>query len=341
VDAADAVHAARLTAQGLAGDPATSVDAVVERLLAVQGQDGRGFRLAVRARSAGLAASDVDRALAERRLVVSWVNRGTLHLVRSQDWPWLHALTTPQLRTGNARRLQQEGVDPAAARRGVDAVRRALQDGPRTRAQLREVVASADVPVAGQALVHVLMLATLEGVCVRGPVVEGEQAFVPVGDWLGPPPVVDRDRALAELAVRYLAGHGPADGADLARWAGLTLGAARRALRSVADRLVELPGGLLDLPGHEPAPLPAPRLLGPFDPVLLGWCSREPVTGRHTGLVTVNGIFKAFALVEGRAAATWGYAAGRVTVTSLEPYGADVVAALQHDAQDVERYLTS
>ena len=117
--------------------------AVAERLLAVQAQDLRGARLAVRARSEGLTAADVDRALTEdRSLVVTTLNRGTLHLVRSEDYPWLQALTTPPLHTGYARRLAEEGVDPAAAERGVAAVERALADGPQTRDRLREVVAA-------------------------------------------------------------------------------------------------------------------------------------------------------------------------------------------------------
>src|SRR5215217_1165526 len=102
---------ARLTAQLLAGPRARDPVAVAERLLAIQGQDARGARLAVRARSEGLTASDVDRALTEERsLLITWLNRGTLHLVRSEDYPWLQALTTPPLQTGNARRLSQEGV---------------------------------------------------------------------------------------------------------------------------------------------------------------------------------------------------------------------------------------
>lgn len=105
------VLAARLTAQLLAGPPARDPVAVAERLLAVQGQDQRGARLAVRARSEGLSAADVDRALTEERsLLITWLNRGTLHLVRSEDYPWLHALTAPSQRTGNMRRLVQEGV---------------------------------------------------------------------------------------------------------------------------------------------------------------------------------------------------------------------------------------
>ena len=53
---------------------------VVGRILAVQAQDGRGARLAVRSRTTGGTAIAVDQALAERRLVVTWLNRGTLHL---------------------------------------------------------------------------------------------------------------------------------------------------------------------------------------------------------------------------------------------------------------------
>ncbi len=139
-----AVTAQRCAAQLLSGDPAASPEEVTGRLLAVQAQDPRGARLAVRARSAGLSAADVDCALGRRSLVVSWLNRGTLHLVRAEDYWWLHRLTTPQLMAGNARRLAQEGVPPQDAERGVAAVRDALAAaGPLTRAQLRERVAAA------------------------------------------------------------------------------------------------------------------------------------------------------------------------------------------------------
>src|SRR4029077_11158986 len=158
----------RLTAQGLSGAPLKRPVDVVERLLAVQGQDPRGARLAIRARTAGLTAADVDRALTEdRSLLITWLNRGTLHLVRSEDYPWLHALTTPPLLTSSARRLRQEGVEPDAAERGVETIEQALaEEGPLSRVELRERLDSAGVPTAGQALVHLLFLATLRGVAV-------------------------------------------------------------------------------------------------------------------------------------------------------------------------------
>lgn len=333
----------RLAAQQLVGPPAGGVVQVVDRLLAVQAQDMRAARLAVRARTAGLTAADVDCELEKGTLMVTWLNRGTLHLVRSQDYWWLQRLTTAQLSIGNARRLAQEGVSPAQADRGVAAIEAAIaNDGPRTRAQLREIVAAADVPVAGQALVHILFLSALRGLTVRGPLIGGEQAFVLVREWLGDPPrAADRESDLSGLARRFLAGHGPADGRDLAKWAGITLGDARSGLRAAGADLVERPGGLVDLAGRDvPQDRPRPRLLGGFDPLLHGWVDRTPVLGDNQRIVTKNGIFRPFALVDGRAVATWGMPHGRVT---LEPFGriaAPILADLDREAADVERFLT-
>ena len=336
------VIAERLTAQLLAGTPERDSVAVTRRLLAVQGQDPRGVRLAIRARSEGLTAADLDRAMTDdRSLLITWLNRGTLHLVASEDYPWLHSLTAPRLLRGNARRLAQEGVEPADADRGVAAIERALsREGPLGRGQLRERIAAAGVRTEGQALVHLLMAASLRGLTVRAPMVDGQQAYVLVSEWLGKPAPIDRGRALADLARRYLAGHGPATDRDLARWSGMALGDVRAGLAAIAPELSERGDGLLALaPGVAAAPLPPPRLLGAFDPVLLGWSSREELLGANRDIVTTNGIFRPFALVRGRAAATWGLAGGAVELVPFADLSPAVATALGHEAQDVLRYL--
>ncbi|HEU4392051.1 MAG TPA: winged helix DNA-binding domain-containing protein [Solirubrobacterales bacterium] len=333
--------AEHLTAQGLAGEPLRRPVDVAERLLAVQGQDPRGFRLAVRARTAGLAAADVDRALSEdRALVVTWLNRGTLHLVRSEDYPLLQALTTPPLRTSCTRRLRNEGVPEKAAERALATIERTLADeGPLSGKDLKERLA-AEVPVAGQAFIHLMFLAAVRGLIVRGPMLGKQHAYVLVRDWLGTPKPVDRDVALAELARRYLVGHGPANDRDLARWAGLPLRDARAGLAAIAPELVEREDGLVDLAKRPPAaPLPPPRLLGAFDPLLLGWTSREEIVGPHKLLVTINGIFRPFALVDGRAVATWKLAGGKLTIRHLSKVTKKAAAALDADAAEVVGFL--
>jgi hypothetical protein len=336
--------AARLAAQGLTARPHAGPIEVTRHLLAVQGQDPRGARLAIRARTTTGHAADVDRALTEERsLVITWVNRGTLHLICSEDEPLLHALTTPQLRTSSERRLRQEGVSLAAAERGIAAAVKALGDsGPMTRAELREVLDSSDVPTAGQAFIHILFSATLDGLIVRGPIVDGEHAFVLVADWLGQRPAIDRDGALAELARRYLAGHGPAGEHDLAKWAQITLRDARAGFHAIAGEVVELPGGLVDLPRDPTEELPEPMLLGAFDPLLLGWRSRDFVLPeRHASVVTVNGIFRPFVLVDGIVAGTWAMPKGRVALDLWRKQRASTTAALTREAAAVEAYLGS
>src|SRR5690348_1852862 len=142
----------RLTAQALAGEPLRSPEAVAERLLAVQGQDPRGARLAVRARTDGVTAADVDRALTEdRSLLITWLNRGTLHLVRSEDYPWLHLLTAPTHFASCKRRLQQEGMSEREGERAMEAIERTLaEEGPLSGGDLRARLAEDGVKTEGQ-----------------------------------------------------------------------------------------------------------------------------------------------------------------------------------------------
>jgi hypothetical protein len=340
--AAERVHALRLTAQLLAGAPARDPVAVAERLLAIQAQDGRGARLAIRARTRGVCASDVDRELTERRsLVLTWLNRGTLHLVRREDYPWLHALTTPQLMTTSATRLRQNGVSPTQVDRGLEVIRSALADeGPLARPQLRDRLERAGVPVAGQAMIHLMFRAGLLGICVRGPMVGRQHAYALAQDWLGPPEPVNRERALAELARRYLAGHGPATERDLARWAGLRLGDARAALSSIAEQLTPVADGLVDLSHRgRAARLAPPRLLGSFEPLLLGWTSRRQVLGDDPRGIVVGGMFRNFALAGGRAVAEWRLAGRDVVIEPFAPLSEDAAAALERDGAAVREFL--
>jgi hypothetical protein len=344
----------RAARQGL-HRPARRPEAIVRGLLAVQAQDLRAARLALRARGAGFGAGDVDAALAGRELVVCWLMRGTLHLVARDDYPWLLGLTAPGGAAGSPRRLAQEGVAPDEADRAVAIVERALaSDGPLARAELAERIAAAGIRAEGQATPHLLGLAARRGIAVLGPVSGGERRFVLTRDWLGAAPALPlegeaREAALAELARRYLAGHGPATPADLAAWAGLPVRDARAGLAAIGAELAPADGDLVDLaarPGEERDAEAAlePRLLPAFDPWLLGWRDRAfTVPAAHTQrVVPGGGMLRAVATAGGRAIGTWSARrrAGRIAI-AVEPFGrvgAAVRAALDAEADDVARF---
>lgn len=88
-----------------------------------RGGTPKGARLAIRARSANLHASDVDRGLTKDcSLIITTLNRGTLHLAL-RDYPWLHALTAPA--TGRRQRTSLEPARVSRAARAGDGADRA------------------------------------------------------------------------------------------------------------------------------------------------------------------------------------------------------------------------
>jgi hypothetical protein len=209
-------------------------------------------------------------------------------------------------------------------------------------------------PVAGAEQRHVRgPAAAAEQRHVRGPAAAAEQRYVLVSDWLPSAAdevariATDRDRALRELALRYLAGHGPADARDLAKWAGLTLRDARAGLGALSGRLRERDGGLVELAGRpQIAEPPGPRLLGAFEPLLMGWCSREGVLGQHDPRVVSGGIFRAFAFVFASDAdhsagpvGTWKFGRDGVELSPFDRLDDRLQDALGRDGQALLRFL--
>jgi winged helix DNA-binding protein len=313
---------------------------VAERLLAIQTQDLGAGMLSLRARVPGLTIPDVYRAIADRAVVVTWVNRGTIHLMRPDDMPWLLALTAPTQESGIVRRFNEHGFGMDTADRAVAVVERALADeGPLKREDLRDRVKAAGFMAEGRALVHLLFYASYRGLILRGPVVGRRHLFVRTADWLGKQPRVDREKALAELARRYLAGFGPATDADLAYWAGLPLRDARAGLSAIASELTQHDDGLVDLTRRAPAPAKLPQKLLPlWDDLLVGWKDKSALVGSdHLDRVFSGGMIGPAATRAGRVVGRWSSAGGKVVVESFT----GTARGFQAEARDVERFLAS
>jgi DNA glycosylase AlkZ-like len=307
----------------------------------VQAQDLGAGMLSLRARVPGLTIPAVHAEIEARAVVVTWVNRGTIHMLCPDDLPWLLALTAPTQQAGIARRFGEHGFGMDAADQAVTVIERALADeGPLTREDLRDRVTAAGHMAQGRALVHLLFHASYRGVIVRGPVVGRQHRFVRTADWLGAQrATLDRDAALAELARRYLAGFGPATAADLAHWAGLPLRDARAGLEAIARELVHHDAGLVDLERRAPAPERVPQKLLPlWDDLLVGWKDKSAVVDpAHAGRIFSGGMIGPAATRAGRVVGRWSARAGKVTV---EPF-AGSARGFAAEARDVQRFLAS
>lgn len=228
----------RLASQRLVGDPFGAPGDVVRGLLGVQAENFAQAGWAVAARATPTTWAGFVAAVDAGDLLRTHVLRTTWHFVTPDDLVWLVELTAPALRRlyeqgRRAQRIDDRTLDAAISVvvDGIDA------DGPQTREQLRARLADAGLPSAGPALTAVTAEAEAAALICSGPLAGTEQTHALVRDRAPHARRLDREEALAEIALRYVTGHGPATERDLAYWATLPVTDARRGLAAVADRL--------------------------------------------------------------------------------------------------------
>ena len=252
----------RLVAQGLVeATTAPAPTEAVRRQLAIQGQQVASVPHAIVSRTAGAARADVEAAFEAGRLVRSWPMRGTVHVTAADDHHWLRVALMHRVDAWARRAEKQLGIDDALLERAGELALAAIADeGPRRRARrgggwpagglmgaAPGAGGGAGPGAAAQRRRHILVRLQREGVLVQGPRRGHEHLVVSAGTL---PPAeagpggagggargTDGHRAaLAEIARRYAASHGPVRAVDLARWTTLPVKEAARALEDAVER---------------------------------------------------------------------------------------------------------
>jgi hypothetical protein len=256
----------RLRSQHLVSPFAVSAAEVVGSLLAVQAENPSQAAWAVAARTRSPDQAELATLLGDGAVLRTHVLRPTWHFVRSEDLGWLLDLTGPRVRRVTGKQLRNTyRLDERAIEHAVAAVMQALAGrGQLTRGQLAEELRERGIRGGGQLLMILLAHAELDGLICSGGVVDGEHTYALMAQRVPAPRRLGRTEALAELALRYFTGHGPATERDLAYWATLTLSDVRAGLAQVRDRLdsfehdgrrfwhapADAPGGPQEPAGH-------------------------------------------------------------------------------------------
>jgi len=256
----------RLRSQHLVLPYAGSAADVVSSLLAVQAENRSQAAWAVASRTQRADGADLADLVDSGAVVRTHVLRPTWHFVRAEDIGWLLELTGPRIRRITEQQLRNaHGLDERAMGHAIDAVTQTLAtSGHLTRSQLSDELRERGAGGNGQLVMILLAHAELDGLICSGRVVKGEHTYALMSERVSAPRRLSRDEALAELALRYFTGHGPATERDLTYWASLTLTDVRAGLRQVRDQLDsftrdgrtywhapgEPPGGPLQPAGH-------------------------------------------------------------------------------------------
>lgn len=320
-----ALNRATLERQLLLRRAGMSAFDAVEHLAGLQAQAPFPPYFGLWSRLAGFRPAELAELLESRRVVRIALMRGTVHLVTAADalaWrPVVQPLYDRDLKQNTLHARELTGLDHDLV---AEAARKLLLGGPMPGSALgAELARTWDVPAAS--LTHLararLPLVQTPPRAIWGKA--GQTTYACLDEWVGAPL---SPPSPASLISRYLRAFGPATVADVQTWAGITrLGevAASMDLRRYRD-----PDGreLLDLPEltvpDEDVPAP-PRLLGPFDQMILSYADRTRVIpdACRKRVITQNGLVKGTLLVDGQVCGLWDIKATRkAAVLELSPF---------------------
>ena len=325
---------------------------------AMQAQDLASGQWSFGARMPGSVVADVEQAVVDREVLRTWPMRGTVHFVPAVDARWMLEVTGVRALAGAAGRRASLGLTDEVVARAVDVLTDALHGGKRlTRSACVELLVDAGVHTAKEHGYHLLWYASQVGATVMGPQEGKEQTFVLLDEWVPEPRRLDRDDALAELALRYFRSHGPTTRQDFAGWTGLTQGDAKKGIAAAGEALatVEVEGQELVLAAelaaraeevlaaHDPGAL---HLLPGFDELVLGFKDRSlivPDAHRQKIVPGNNGMFMPTIVAGGRVVGTWKRTvkASRVEVEPrpFEPLSKAATTAFEAEAARYGAYL--
>jgi Winged helix DNA-binding domain len=306
---------------------------VVERLCGVQAQVASSAELAIRVRRRTSRPGDVDRSLAQGRVVKTWAMRGALHLLAARNGSVFLSITAPDRLWERWRRYfgtTKQRMDVLSL-----AICEALQAKPLTRSELADAVAGRrGLGFADQALRssygELLKPLAWRGEVCFGPTRDGRVTFTRPR-WSG---LVDADEAAPLVINSYLRAYGPATFDGLAAWLGGAVD--KRRLRGwfngLGDRLaeVEVDGRLAYVLGEDVAelvatkPTGAVRLVPAFDQYVLGPGTGDPRVippGRRAAVSRQAGWISPVVLVDGAIRGTWELTGDEVRVAWFEEAG--------------------
>jgi hypothetical protein len=308
----------RLGNQLIANSPYHSAAEVVSRLGAVQAQDYPAAKWAVGQRAQDLSDAAVEHAYNEGAILRTHVLRPTWHFVTPADIRWMLALTAPRVKAASAYYFRGQGLDQSVFSQANSILEKVLQGGKQlTRAELEPLLEQAGFISASDAslrFLYIIINAELDGIICSGARNGAQHTYALLEERVPGAPVLQREEALAGLAMRYFTSRAPATLKDFIWWSGLSGEQAKEGLALIRGQLVEEKADgksyWLNLSSREAGEetSPAVHLLPNYDEYIVGYTNRSAIYDpANVKKVDERGnfLFNHTIVIDGQVVGTW------------------------------------
>ena len=319
--------------------PAADLDAAgaIEHLVGMQAQIPQAPYVGLWSRLENFRAGELSELIESRRAVRGTLMRVTLHLVTARDYRELRPVLDGMIAQRFLSSPFARGLAGADMEELVDLGRRLVEGRPRTRSELRPLLAERWPDRKPDDLVYAISyLLPLVQVPPRGLWRRSGQATLTTSEaWLGKP--LAKGTRPDEMILRYLRAFGPAAPADIRMWSDVpglrdAIDRLRPQLRSFEDErgreLLDVEDG--PLPDPE-TPVP-PRFLPEYDNVLVAYDDRSRVIPPEHHKQVVRNLGKRPLLIDGQVRGWWKLERGSVSIEPFAPLSEHDAAAVRDEA---------
>lgn len=315
---------------------------VISRISGLNSQTARAPYISLWARIKDFKKGQLNKALYEvvgarhavPLLIKTWLMRGTVHTIPSDEYPIFQKALGPGLAGDWGATLERRGLGlsvKARAKLGQKIVD-LLAEASLTKKELLPQVKHLLQGFSDRER-KIILSRTLRGLSYEGLVCHTEptgpwyhfkeNTFTSVQNWLKGKKIndIDEQDAKRKLALKYISGYGPVTVADFAYWTGLKVANAKRIFEDIKHELVQVK--IRDTKGTywitvgeaealastlESTGYPI-RFLPEFDPLIMGHKNKSRIldeTYRKYIFLRLADVAPVF-LLNGRVAGTWNY----------------------------------
>lgn len=281
---------------------------------AMQAQDYAMAKWAIGLRLPGSTERLIETAIDKGEIIRTHLLRPTWHFVSEDDVYWMLELSASKIKTSAKARHKELELTESILTKSNEIIEKALTGNNHlTREELMTHLAVAGIRTNENRSSHIMLNAELDGLVCSGACKNKKHTYALLKERVQKVNNLSKEEALAKLASRYFASHGPATFHDFSWWSGLSAADARQAFETVKPSLV------LETIGTQAFWIPdsfnvpnngsksSVYLLPAYDEYIISYTDRRaalsPENQKKT--ISMNGFFKPVIVVNGQITGLW------------------------------------